>query len=120
MKTFHFVKRLLIKAFSVFIICLMMLSSLALYLFSSSTSDVDQNNYAQFINQEFNLTSESSCTKVNFKLLPQSYSNNFYSYEYCLKKLSFYTKIQTIISETNSEQNIRQSSFQLTQNTTST
>jgi len=120
MKTFHFVKHRLVRTFSVFIICLMMLNSLPLYFFSSSTSDVDQNNYAQFINQEFNLTSESSCTKVNYKLLPESYSSNFYSYEYCLKKLSLYPKILTIISETNSEHNIRYSSFQLTQNTTST
>ena len=120
MKSFNFVKQRLARAFSVIIVFLMILNSVTLYYFGPLTSDVDQNNYNQFINQVLNSATETSCTKVNFKLLAGSYPGNFYSYDYCIKKFSHHPKILTIISETNSEQNIRQSSFQVTQNTTST
>lgn len=120
MESYYFVKQQLKRAFSVNFIFLIMLNSILLYSYISSPSVVDQNNNPQLFNQALNSTAESSCIKINFKLLPESYSSNFYSYEYCLKKLSLYPKILTIISETSSEQNIRHSSFQLTQNTTST
>ena len=120
MKRFYFVKKRLIRLFSILIILLMMLNNVMLYYFGSSTSEVDQNNNPQLLNQVLNSAAESSCTKINFKPLPESYSANFYSYEYCIKKLTFHQKYLTILSETNSEPNIRHSSFQLTQNTTST
>lgn len=119
MKSLNFVNIRIVKVFSIISIFLLILNSLVLYSFYSSSIDAEQNNSTQLINQAFNSAAESSCIKVNLKLLSESYSNNFYSYEYCIKKLSLYPKIFTIISETDSEQNIRHSSFQLTQNTTS-
>ncbi|MCW8810415.1 MAG: hypothetical protein OQK64_05600, partial [Ignavibacteriaceae bacterium] len=91
----------------------MMLNNVMLYYFSSSTSKVDQNIFAQFINQELNSILETSCTKINSKPLLESYSTNFYSYEYYFRNLGRYPKIFVIISETDSEHNIRHSSFLL-------
>jgi predicted nucleic acid-binding OB-fold protein len=83
-------------------------------------SDGSQNSYLQMISQAINSLLETSTDKSNNKILQESDSGNFYSYEDCQKKLSYYPKIFTIISETNSEQNIRYSSFLLTQAKTTT
>ena len=120
MKSLYFINIRVVRVFSIFSIFLLLLNASVLYSFYSSSIDADQNNNTQLLNQVFNSAAESSCTKVNIKLLPESYSDNFYSYEYCIKNLSLYPKIFTIISETDSENNIRHSSFQLAQNTTST
>ena len=121
MEIFNYIKNKLLRAFSLFFICLLLFNSVLLFSFySSSSNDADQSNYPQFINQENNLTANSFCNKVNIKSPSDTNSVNFYSYEYYAKNLGRYPKIFVIISETDSEQNIRLSSFLLTQSTTST
>ena len=95
-------------------------SILLLPFTSGSSSDFEQSNYHQIINQAINSFLESFADKSNFKVLQESNSGNLYSYDNFLKRLSFFPKIFTIISETYSEQNIRYSSFLLTQAQTST
>jgi hypothetical protein len=100
---------------------LILCNSILLFPFASgSLSDFEQSNYHQIINQAINSFLESSADKSNFKVLQESNSEKFYSYDNFLKKLSFFPKIFTIISETFSEQNIRYSTFLLTQAQTST
>jgi hypothetical protein len=119
-KNFKFIKSRFLRTFSVYFTCLILINSIILFFSSSTLSDYDQNNYPQLINQENNSTADSLCNKVNIKLLSGTNSVHFYSFEYHFKKLGRYPKIFTIISETDSEQNIRHSSFLLTQSKTST
>ena len=120
MKISNFTKSHILKTFSIYLTCLILLNGILFFSFTSYPSDYDQNNYPQLITQEVSATVNSLCTKVNIKLLSETYSDNFYSFEYCFKKLGRYPKIFTIISETDSEQNIRLSSFHISQSTTST
>ena len=120
MKSYHFANIDLIRVLKIFSIILLLLNSAVLYSFSFSSLEVDQTNNSQLINQAINSTSESSCTKVNFKHLTESFSDNFYSYVYSINKIVNYPKIFIIISETDSEHNIRLSSFLSSHNTTST
>ena len=120
MKISNFIKNYFLRTFSVYLTCLILLNSIIFFSFSSSPSDNDQNNYPQLISQEVSAIANSLCSKVNIKLLSETYSANFYSFEYCFKKLGRYPKIFTNTSETDSEQNIRLSSFHISQSTTST
>lgn len=120
MKIINYIKSKFLRAFSLFFVCLILLDSIMLFSFYSSPSDVDRNNLSQLNNQAVNSVAESSCTKVNIKLLPGSYSANFYCYEYYFRRLGRNPKIFTIISETDSEHNICHSSFLLCYLTTST
>ena len=120
MKSYYFVKIKIVRVLSILSIILLLINSVVLYSFYSSSSEVDQTNNSQLINQAINSTSESSCTKVNFKHLTESFSDNFYSYVYSINKQANYPKIFIIISETDSEHNIRLSSFLSSRNTTST
>ena len=87
---------------------------------SLSSFEFEQSNYHQIINQAINSLLESSAEKSNFKILQDSNTGEFYSYGHYLKKLNYYSKIFAIISEINSEQNIRYSSYLFTQAQTST
>ena len=109
------------KLKNVVVLFLILCNGFLLFPFSSSSSsDVEQCNYLQIINQAINSSLETSSNKFNFNLLEDAYSQNFYSFDYYFKKLSTHPKIFIIISETYSEHNIRQSSFLITQAQTST
>ena len=91
-------------------------------IFSQQTSNhnVEENTYPQTIDQVINFSPEVNCTKVNLKLLTESFAEKFYSWDYCLKKPGNHHKIFIIISETISESNSRNSSFLIARLTTST
>ncbi len=74
-------------------------------------SNLSQADYNQFYANELNEQVESANTKINVKILAKTFVSNFYSNEYFTKKLSKHPKTLTIISETDSENNIRYSTF---------
>jgi lipopolysaccharide export LptBFGC system permease protein LptF len=115
----NFIKNQFLTIIKTVSILSLLLGSILFILNLFSYPDGAQRNFLQVINQAINTSSETSENKVNTKLLQDSFSDYFYSYDDCSKKFS-YLKIFTIISETSSEQNIRYSSFLLKQITTST
>ena len=121
MRKNSFSKRKYFKLKKIVVVFLIICNGILLFpIRSSVSSDIEQNNYLHVINQAINSLLESSANKTDNNILQESGSSYFYSYDYCLKKLNYYPKIFTIISETNSEQNIRYSTFLLTQAQTST
>jgi len=91
------------------------------------TLSIDNTNFnsgddlsLHFIDQAINNSQETGCTKIELKVLAESFSNKFYSTEFSLKKPGNHTKIFAIISECISEFNSRNSSFFIAEATTST
>src|SRR3990172_10551309 len=120
MKNSLFNKIILEKVFKIFIIILILVNSLITTSLVLKSFGIDQNFYSHIINQALNSIPESACEKVNHKVIPRTFTDKFYSYDYCTKSLAKLPKLFTIISETDSEQNIRHSSFLFTQISTST
>ncbi len=91
-------------------------------IFSSSTSNlnVEESNYSQITDQAINFLTEVNCTKAHLKHLTESFAEKFYSCEYCLTRPGSHTKLITIIAETISELNSRNSSFLIAELTTGT
>ncbi len=77
-------------------------------------------HYTFILDQAINSTPEANFSKSHLKLLTVSFAEKFYSCEYCLTKPGSHTKLITIISETISESNSRNSSFLIAELTTST
>jgi hypothetical protein len=91
-------------------------------IFTQETSNqIAEGNYSSYIlNQAINFLPEANCTKPHLKLLTESFAEKFHSCEYCLAKPSSHTKSITIICESISESNSRNSSFLIAELTTST
>jgi len=98
----------------------MIINSSLIYSFALSSLNVYQTDYHEINNQALNPVTESASIKINIKPLAESFTDKFCSYEYCIKALAQLPKIFIIISETDSEINIRQLTFLYTQTSTST
>lgn len=81
---------------------------------------IEENFSSHSIDQAINNLPETGCNKVALKVLGESFKDKFYSSEFSLKKPGNYTKILLIISESISESNSRNSSFFISESTTST
>jgi len=94
----------------------------SILVFSQETSNqsFEGNTYSHIVDQALNFLPDANCTKVHIKLLAESFAEKFYSFDYCLKKPGKHNIIFTIISETVSESNSRNSSFLIAELTTST
>lgn len=92
-------------------------------LFSAQDSanlNIEDNSSFHFIDQAINFLPEFNCTKTNFKVLGESFAEKFYSPDFSLKNPGNHIKLFIIISETISELNSRNSSFLISELTTST
>lgn len=91
-------------------------------IFSQETSNQNvEGNYTSYIlDQAINILPEANCTKSPLKLLTESFAEKFHSFDYSLTKPGSHTKSITIICETISESNSRNSAFLIVELTTST
>jgi hypothetical protein len=87
-------------------------------LLAFSSFGSNQKELQELYNQVLNPVTESASIKI--KLLAESFTGKFYSYEFCIKSLAQLPNIFIIISETDAEINIRQLTFLCTQTSTST
>jgi hypothetical protein len=108
------------EGLNIFFIIIILMNSVLVFSQGTSNLNVEGNNYSHIIDQAINFLPEANCTKSHLKLLTESFAEKFYSCEYCLTKPGSRTKLITIISETISESNSRNSSFLITKLTTST
>jgi hypothetical protein len=113
-------KNRLQEGFKIFFIIITLMNSVLIFSQQASNHNVEENTYPQTFDQAINFSPEVNCTKVNLKLLTESFAEKFYSCEYCLRKPGSHTKLITIISETISETNSRNSSFLIAELTTGT
>lgn len=120
MKINLLLKDLSARGFIILFIFVTVMNSILVFSHNTKYLNVDENNYIQLNSQAINILPETNGTKVHLKLLTESFSGKFYSYEYCIKKLGNHYKILTIISEIISEPNLRNSSFLIAELTTST
>jgi len=111
---------MLTEGFKIFFIIIILINSILVFSQGTSTQNLEGNNYSHIIDQAINLLPDANCTKSHLKLLTESFAEKFYSCEYCLTKPGSHTKLITIISETISELNSRNSSFLIAELTTST
>jgi len=113
-------KNSLQEGFKIFFIIITLMNSVLIFSQQASNHNIEENIYPQTIDQAINFLPEVNCTRVNLKLLTESFAEKFYSCEYCLKKPGNHHKIFIIISETISESNSRNSSFLIAELATST
>jgi hypothetical protein len=113
-------KNSLQEGFKIFFIIIALMNNVLIFSSNTSNLNVEERNYSQITDQAINFLTELSCTKFNLKLLTESFAEKFYSYEYCLNKPGIAVKNFTIISETISKSNSRNSSFLIAELTTST
>ncbi len=96
------------------------MNSVLVFSQETSTQNVEGNTSSYMLDQAINFLPEANCTKSHLKVLTESFAEKFYSCEYCLTKPGSHTKLITLISETISETNSRNSSFLIAELTTST
>ena len=113
-------KNSLQEGFKIFFIIITLMNSI--FIFSQETSNLSNKDttYSLTSDQAINFLPEANYSKAHLKLLTVSFAEKFSSREYCLTKPSSHTKLITIISETISESNSRNSSFLIAELTTST
>ena len=97
-----------------------MMNSVLFFSHEMSIQNDEGNNYSYILDQAINFLPEANCTKSHLKLLTESFAEKIYSCDYCYVKPGRRTRLITIISETISESNSRNSSFLISQLTTST
>lgn len=103
------------KALKLILFFLMTINSQLIYSFALSSLNVNQEDYHELNNQGINSVAESTKIELKFKTLIDNFTSNSYLYEYCIRVLALLPKYFIIISETNSENNIRSSTFLYTQ-----
>lgn len=108
------------RIFRIALVFILLFSSLQFYNQNSASEDINEPITTYFYNQAINSTLDCLSTKTNIRLLPESFTQHFYSYDYCVSKLAHHPKIFTIVSETFSEMKIRNSTFLISHSTTST
>ena len=113
-------KKLIIAGLKIFFIIFILMNSVLILPQETSFKKLDRNNYSYLLDPAINLSSEANCSKSNLKLLPESFAQKFFSCGFCLNKPGSHTKIITIICETISESNSRNSTFLVTELSTST
>ncbi len=104
----------------IFLILLLIINSTVVYSSFFYTKGIDQGSNPQLTNQAIYSFEASTCTKIKLNHLPKTYTSFYFSFDSCLKEYSHLRIILSIISETSSGKNMRLSSFQFTQNSTST
>lgn len=108
------------EGFKIVFIIITLMNNALIYSQETSTQSAEGNNSPYILDQAINFLHEANFTKSNLKHLTESFAQKFYSCEYCLTKPSSLTKLISIISETISESNSRNSSFLIAELTTST
>lgn len=102
------------------IIITLLITNIGLSDFYNSYQDIDDYGTAWFNDQTGNILTETTGIKVQLKLIDVSFADKFFADEYYKDRLGKHPKVFTIISETFSEINIRNSTFLISQYTTST
>lgn len=97
-----------------------MISNIGFSDYGNSSYGTNDNGTVWLNSQVVSLLTETTGVKVQLKLVAESFAAKFFSSEYYKYRLSVLPKIFTIISETFSEINIRNSSFLISEFTTST
>lgn len=120
MKRLLFVNSAIIVSGKFIFILLMILNSTLLNFLAFSSLGSNQNELQELYNQALNPVTESASININLKPLAESFTDKFCSYQFFIKSLDQLPKIFIIISETDSEINIRQLTFLYTQTSTST
>jgi len=120
MKIIFLLKQLFQNGLKVLFIVINLMNYTLIISICTSNFNIEDNPSSHFIDQAINNSPETSSTKIDVKVLAGSFTNRFYSTEFSLKKPGNHTKIFTIISECISEFNSRNSSFFITESTTST
>lgn len=108
------------EGFKILFIIITLMNSVLVFSQETSTQNVEGNTSSYMLDQAINFLPEANCTKSHLKVLTESFAEKFYSCEYCLTKPGSHTKLITLISETISETNSRNSSFLIAELTTST
>lgn len=120
MKKVLFVNSAIIGTGKLILILFVILNSTLLNSLTFSSLGSTQNELQELYHQALNPVTEYAGIKINIKPLAESFTDKFYSYEFCIKSLAQLPKSFIIISETDSEINIRQLTFLYTQTSTST
>lgn len=120
MKTILHAKELSGKSLKILFIIMLLIGNVGILSFENSYSDVSDDGFEWFNDQAINILPETTGTKIQLKLLTESFASKFYSYDNCQHRLGFHPKTLTIISETFSEINLRNSSFLIAELSTST
>lgn len=108
------------RGFIILFVAVTLVNNTLLISHSTNFLKFDEKNYDKFINQVTHPLEETNSTRVHLKLLVESFSTKFCYSDHFIKKLDNHHKILTIISETVSETNLRNSSFLIAELTTST
>jgi len=120
MKNIFLLKQLFKNGLKVFIILINLINYAFILPIDNSNFNFEDNPSSHSIDQAINNLPETSHTKIDVKVLSESFTNKFFSTEFSLKKPGNHTKIFAIISECISESNSRNSSFFITESTTGT
>jgi hypothetical protein len=113
-------KQVIREEIKVLFILITLMNCALIFIQHSTDFNIQDNSSIQFIDQAINILPESGCTKNNIKLLGESFADKCYSSQYSLKNPGNHIKSFIIISETISELNSRNSSFLISELTTST
>ena len=108
------------RIFRIALVFILLFSSLQFYNQNTVNENINEPISTYFYNQAINSSVDCLNTKTNNRLLPESFAQHFYSYDYCVSKLANHPKVFTIVSETYSEMKIRNSTFLISHSTTST
>jgi len=102
------------------IIVTLLITNIGLSDFYNSYQDVNDSGTARFNDQVVNILTETTGIKVQLKLIDVSFADKFFSSEYSKDRLGKHPKVFTIISEVLSKINFRNSTFLISQYSTST
>lgn len=102
------------------IIITLLITNIGISGFYNTSEKENDHIIAWFNDQTGNILAETTGIKVQLKLIELSFTEKLFATEYYKDRLSKHPKVFIIISETLSEINIRNSSFLISQYTTST
>jgi hypothetical protein len=102
------------------IIITLLITNIGLSDFYNTYQNENDHRIAWFNDQTGNILTETTGIKVQLKPIQLSFADKFFAAEYYKDRLSKHPKVFTIISETLSEINLRNSSFLIAELSTST
>ena len=120
MKFISFSKQSFSDTLKIFFIIFTLMNSVFAYSASTSLTKLEENSFYNEAAQATSFIPEILDTRVNLKVLTVSFAEKFFSFDFCLKRPGYFPKLFTIISETDSETNSRNSSFLISELSTST
>lgn len=113
-------KNALREGIKLFIVAITLINSISISTHSPSNINREENVYSYLIDQPINFLGESNYSRIKFKYLDVTFAEKFYSYDYSLNSPCDHSKLFVITAETISELNSRNSSFLISELTTST